>query len=477
MDSYGHAFAAFAPLVAAGAKDAVLARTFESVEDILAQAEETERLLFLSTGLSSTSFVIRSAFDLAAALNKAPPAKPAQITKLARYFENNVHASHIEDVHATLTALSTLSNNAFFVPLAITPVAIRASQQSPRVSVRVTKANGDAAGVPLTVKLVRSASKPVNVALTADASDASLYSFDLVELVSASGSGVYALEISASPAGTGKQSVLCQARPKFSVSPFPAASSKAVDLKFPAAASSKFSVDFLQKIIVRFSLTDAKDQPFIAHQVFARVSNARNDVEHFVIGEHNAQTNQYQIVLDISAIAEALDAASDDYEISIIVGDAGLASAINWKIGTFAISFPDSFKATLLAARKPVSTVGGSRADFATKKEIHHIFRVPEKRPPIIVSTVFIGLVLAPAAFLLVAWGLIGANVKNMSFHPIAHVFHASIAGILLILVLFWLHLSFFTTLKYLALVGIVAAASGNHTLRRIAAAREKASQ
>lgn len=59
-----------------------------------------------------------------------------------------------------------------------------------------------------------------------------------------------------------------------------------------------------------------------------------------------------------------------------------------WKVATLSLKFPDS-------ARKPIPD-----SPFAAKKEIQHIFRLPEKRPPLAISSAFTLAVLAPWAIL-----------------------------------------------------------------------------
>lgn len=61
---------------------------------------------------------------------------------------------------------------------------------------------------------------------------------------------------------------------------------------------------------------------------------------------------------------------------------------VTWDVVTLSLKFPDS-------ARKPLP-----ESPFAVKKEIQHVFRVPEKRPPLAISSAFSLAVLSPWAIL-----------------------------------------------------------------------------
>lgn len=67
----------------------------------------------------------------------------------------------------------------------------------------------------------------------------------------------------------------------------------------------------------------------------------------------------------------------------------------------------------------------------APRPEIIHMFRPPEKRPPTVVSTVFIALVAAPVLVLLVLWSRLGLNLDSLASVPKLHalLFHVSLTG------------------------------------------------
>lgn len=58
-----------------------------------------------------------------------------------------------------------------------------------------------------------------------------------------------------------------------------------------------------------------------------------------------------------------------------------------------------------------------------------HLFREPEKRPPVFVSNLFTGLCLAPVLLLLILWAKLGVNISNFPFSLSAIVFHGGLAS------------------------------------------------
>ena len=76
------------------------------------------------------------------------------------------------------------------------------------------------------------------------------------------------------------------------------------------------------------------------------------------------------------------------------------------------------------------------RAEYLTaaRPEIIHMFRPPEKRPPTVVSTVFVALVAAPVLVLLVLWSRLGINLDALARVPKIHalVFHVALIGLMI---------------------------------------------
>lgn len=58
-----------------------------------------------------------------------------------------------------------------------------------------------------------------------------------------------------------------------------------------------------------------------------------------------------------------------------------------------------------------------------------HMFRQPEKRPPVFVSNLFTALCLAPILILLALWAKLGVNISKFPFSLSAVVFHLGLAS------------------------------------------------
>lgn len=73
-------------------------------------------------------------------------------------------------------------------------------------------------------------------------------------------------------------------------------------------------------------------------------------------------------------------------------------------------------------------------------------------------------------------WGYFGVNLKRFPWTSVSLlptlVFLASLVAIMALFVVAWLQLQFFTTLQYLALIGIVASVSGKSALSAVATSR-----
>ena len=114
------------------------------------------------------------------------------------------------------------------------------------------------------------------------------------------------------------------------------------------------------------------------------------------------------------------------------------------------------------------------KARFGPKPTIEHTFRVPERRPPTIVSDAFTVLVLLPLLLLLVLWTAIGVNLSGFRLGVANLGFHAGVALILsLLFLVFWKNMDMFTTLKCLSGVLLLTFVSGHVLLKDFAKRRQ----
>ncbi|ETI27007.1 hypothetical protein G647_10106 [Cladophialophora carrionii CBS 160.54] len=105
--------------------------------------------------------------------------------------------------------------------------------------------------------------------------------------------------------------------------------------------------------------------------------------------------------------------------------------------------------------------------------EIHHIFRSDPKSPPVIISLVFFGGVLATIPFLVAVWLYLGANISALpsalSASPVSHtLFVSSVAGIEFVFFLYYTSWNLFQTLPALGALGVIAFLSGSRALSEV---------
>eukprot|EP01007_Sphenomonas_quadrangularis_P001214 NODE_2126_length_671_cov_187.147910_g1793_i0.p2 GENE.NODE_2126_length_671_cov_187.147910_g1793_i0~~NODE_2126_length_671_cov_187.147910_g1793_i0.p2 ORF type:complete len:140 (+),score=43.72 NODE_2126_length_671_cov_187.147910_g1793_i0:24-422(+) len=111
---------------------------------------------------------------------------------------------------------------------------------------------------------------------------------------------------------------------------------------------------------------------------------------------------------------------------------------------------------------------------------IAHVFRQPDRRAPIPIALGFTGLVLGlPWLVLLGLLGKAGADLKfwpsDFSGNCRALAFHGILAGMLLVLVLYWIQLTIFPALGILVALWLVAYLVRPRDLPADAAARRRA--
>ncbi|KAK2795841.1 hypothetical protein FQN52_003691 [Onygenales sp. PD_12] len=110
---------------------------------------------------------------------------------------------------------------------------------------------------------------------------------------------------------------------------------------------------------------------------------------------------------------------------------------------------------------------------YGKLKEIHHIFKDDPKSPPIVISLLFAGAVLAALPLLGGLWLAMGVNVGHLPIalksSPVSHLlFVGSIVGLEGIFFLYYTTWNLFQTLPAAAAVGAVAFVSGSRALSEV---------
>ncbi|OAY80013.1 Dolichyl-diphosphooligosaccharide--protein glycosyltransferase subunit 2 [Ananas comosus] len=235
--------------------------------------------------------------------------------------------------------------------------------------------------------------------------------------------------------------------------------------------SVSLSANHLQKLRLSFVLTTPLGHTFKPHQVFLKLRH-ETKVEHIFILESSAR--QYKIVLDFLGLVGKFYYLSGKYELELTVGDAAMENSFIRALGHIELDLPEPPE----KAARPPPLAADPLSKFGPKQEISHIFRAPEKRPPKELSLAFLGLTLLPFFGFLFGLTKLGVNLKNFPSSPVpaafSILFHAGIAAVLLLYVLFWLKLDLFTTLKILGFLGPFLVFVGHRTLSYLASTSTK---
>jgi oligosaccharyltransferase complex subunit delta (ribophorin II) len=467
--------AAFGVLGLVGGKASEAADTkavktaMETVEDCVAIALESPTTLQFEGGVEVSSLITRGAFALASITEESPAAFSAeQLVKLATFFLQSRFSESSTDIAAALKALEVLSSNTFQVPVFITPIRTAlVSGSSDKLAIAVSNALGGVVE-EFSVQLDSAEDSEGNsIASEQDfAADKDGLTYTLDLLAGKPKAAVYTLTVSGKSDNErfiAIEEATLSAKVSVEVSPIDvtvttadtisSAESKPVSVSYPKTASAVTKMDSSQKLVVKFKLVEAKSKEALSpHQVFFRFTNQASGKEVIFVAYPGAQAGSYVFSIDLSERAASFGSASGLYTVSLIVGGATVSNSFEWVLTNVDMKFSGE-------AATPTAS------PFVAKPEIAHLFREPEARPPMIISTVFTALVLAPAAVLFLGWIAVGVNVSNFSFSLWSLLFHGGIGAILAILALFWLHLNMFQALGLLAVAGFVTFLSGNFAL------------
>ncbi|KAK6168009.1 hypothetical protein SNE40_021919 [Patella caerulea] len=474
--SYGYSF-----LIATELSGDVT-KYFDNIEDVVAQADEVdEKYLQFEGGLYVSSLVVDSAYKLATKLNKAPTISADKVVKFTNYFLSRKHIHQLRAAAYFLSAVKTLTENKFHVPVAVTlasPVAV--TQAEPLIQVRVTNLMGGSLG-SLTVtadnaKNIGEGSIVLNKKpFVVNSKDKSLFELNLIQAKPAK--GFYELTLSVSPAKADKRLIgTTGAVVKVKVTTQvtldgveigvadkdQSSAPRAVKLNYPKPAASTLEADFHQKIIMKFKLVEKNTaQPVGAHQTFVRLTNQDTKQEIIFVSEADS-SNVNKFELDVGSRGKDFGFRSGKYNVELIIGDPVIENPISWTLATLSLRFPEGS-----------ATTKESTNQYAAKPEIKHKFNVPEKRPPAVVSLAFSALVLVPVLILFILWIKIGVNVSNFPFSLSAVGFHVCLAAIFGLYYCYWTNLDMFQTLRYLGILAIPTFLFGNRLLSSLASKRK----
>merc|ERR1711963_230167 len=150
----------------------------------------------------------------------------------------------------------------------------------------------------------------------------------------------------------------------------------------PGNKFETFKTSYFFALDVSFTVKNtATNKPTQIQQVYLRFEGEESENSFPV----DVAGDSYRLFLDMKQAGPSLLYRSGDYKVSLIIGDTFIDNSFIWELGTVQLFFPPQ-----LEKPQPESV-------YDEKAEIHHVFRVPDKRPPSTLSLSFAGGVLAPA--------------------------------------------------------------------------------
>lgn len=390
--------------------------------------------------------------------------------KFANYLLSRRSVQTPKGVSVLLEVLTTLSE------AAVAPICVQTigngqlPSESPVVNVKVVTLIGkpvdSVSSVNGKVAAKKTPSTPLvgNQAFVARSSDKTVYALDLTAAKPTA--GIYTVDVTA---GAFTQKLIVKVLGKIQVNDLElgigdsdsASALKTHKATFPGKISAALSADAQQKIVIKVVLVEeATKKPMLVHQAFVRFENKATNEEIIFVAEPDS-SKTYRFDLDLSVRGIDFAHKSGPYSVELIVGDASISNSFRWPLAEIALKFQQEAKEkTECTLRKP-------------KTEIHHMFREPEKRPPLVVSNFFTLLCLAPLGLLLLVWLKLRVNISAFNFSLSALGFHGGFGAILFLFFVFWKQLNMFETIRYLLPLGLFTFICGNRLLRSIANRKE----
>ncbi|XP_065651627.1 dolichyl-diphosphooligosaccharide--protein glycosyltransferase subunit 2 isoform X3 [Hydra vulgaris] len=476
-------------------KSDVLNPIVSMVEDVLAQADEVNNeYLQFEGGLALTSQIVRGIISLGDQQGKSLM-KVDQVNKFANYFLNRKYVYLLKDIHHLTSALLSLSNNKHQVPLVVSVFNTDViSKENPLLKVRITNLlDVSLNNVQVNVKSFVTADERIIFDNQAFVKSPEKDDYIIVEGEVARGyfpansynvdvgstnplRGMYKCNVQVN-IGNQKHYIVkdtyvinVKVVSKIAVEDVfievgekdQASKKHESQLVYPNKLSSVLEADYHQTLLIKFNLKEINSgQSVVVHQAFVRLVHELTGQEIFFVSEPDSADN-YKFTLDVGATAkDSFNNLSGKYKMSLIVGDSTVQVPICWSMGEIVLNF----------AGQPKKSKRQERI-VSPKPVIEHMFRVPETRPPAVVSSAFTVLALSPFLVMFAMWYKVGANLSNFQFSFPALLFHVGLAGVFALYYMFWLQLNMFQTLKGLAIVGGLTFLGGNRLLANMAASK-----
>jgi oligosaccharyltransferase complex subunit delta (ribophorin II) len=450
--------------------DGEQAAVYSRIEDAVVQADEVDgTMLQFEGGLSVTSILLTGAANLAAKSKKGLPMTGDQVVKFANYLLSRKSVQQPKGALHLLEGIESMVGSAQLTPISISLASsLAVTPDNPTIAISVTDIKGGSVGalkvtVDSATRLSTGSELVSNMELKK--TDAG-YTLDLMSLKPAA--GFYELSVSAVPA-KGAVKVVGNTDVKITVKVLTRISVQDAEIKitdgdqstagrsfkavFPNKDSKKLTVDYKDKLELKFSVVNTDGKKMKVHQAFVKISSLSSSSEIVYVAEADS-SKVYKFELDLGA--ENSEFQDGEYNLALILGDAAVANPVSWSIADLVFTLPESGETK-------------EAGPYQTKPEIKHLFREPETRPPATVSSLFTLLVLSPVLVLLALWFKLGVNISNFPFTLASLGFHGGLGAIFGLYVYFWMELDMFQTVRYLALLAVPTFLCGNSLLAAIA--------
>lgn len=206
------------------------------------------------------------------------------------------------------------------------------------------------------------------------------------------------------------------------------------------------------------------------HQTFVKFTHVESGNSCYFVAKLDG--NFFHATIALGEYLSTFDYLSGGYSISLLVGDAMASNPIQWTLGQVNLKFLNKpSKDYPLYTRSLLHTSDNA---LSALPEIEHVMQPPAKRASPFMSSLFTGLVLLPLLVFLGVLLKVGPNLFYLrSLSSI--LFVISLAAVLALYLGYWLALdgvSFYDTLKYLAMLFPLTVLLGSYALSSVTSLR-----
>ncbi|KAJ3333384.1 proteasome regulatory particle base subunit [Blyttiomyces sp. JEL0837] len=231
-----------------------------------------------------------------------------------------------------------------------------------------------------------------------------------------------------------------------------------VSASYPKSLDRKLQLNAGDVLQVSFKDSEGDADAFLAF--------TKSGESHFEATQlFEKQKGKLTSVLDVSKanILDSIGGGSGDYSITIFVAGLSTKETLKHQLGSVHVTMDESKV---------------HHSEFSPRPVIKHVFRPSEKMPNVVISYFFSLAVIAPWAFLLLAWGLLRANIGELTTSSGLFVwgwlFAGSLSVSLYLFFLYWWQLNLFELLQYGSLLWGITAVLGRQALIARATKRTK---